>query len=86
MNRRSLTAHPSTPPGAVRRIEVLVRRSPAGLELRYEVEGDVGRVLIPPARAPRRADELWQHTCFEAFVGESGSPAYREFNLSPSGE
>ncbi len=29
-------------------------------------------------------DGLWQTTCFEAFLCESGSVAYREFNLSPS--
>lgn len=32
------------------------------------------------------ADELWRHTCFEVFLGEQGSTAYREFNFSPSGE
>jgi len=30
-------------------------------------------------------DGLWQHTCFEAFVGSPASSAYREFNFSPSG-
>ncbi|MFZ4534775.1 DOMON-like domain-containing protein [Propionivibrio sp.] len=31
-------------------------------------------------------DALWEHTCFEAFVGVAGDPAYREFNFSPSGQ
>ncbi len=30
------------------------------------------------------ADLLWQHSCFEAFVGASGAAGYREYNLSPS--
>ena len=31
-----------------------------------------------------RADVLWQHTCFEAFVAPAGAPGYHEFNFSPS--
>jgi hypothetical protein len=34
--------------------------------------------------AAARADELWQHTCFEAFVRPSAGPGYYEFNFSPS--
>jgi hypothetical protein len=30
-----------------------------------------------------RTDDLWRHTCFEAFVRDTGE-AYREFNFSPS--
>ncbi len=33
-----------------------------------------------------REDGLWKSTCFEAFWGEVGSPAYWELNLSPSGD
>jgi hypothetical protein len=53
--------------------------------MRYEVAGDIGSLALPPARSASRADELWRHTCFEAFVSNSDA-AYREFNFSPSGE
>jgi hypothetical protein len=43
-------------------------------------------VRIPSPAIPRRVDGLWQHTCFEAFVGFKDSPAYYEFNFSPSRE
>ena len=33
-----------------------------------------------------RADELWQTTCFEAFLEPRAATAYREFNFSPSGD
>lgn len=44
------------------------------------------RLRIPLPRPPRRADRLWQHTCFEAFVSVTGRPEYYEFNFAPSGK
>lgn len=58
----------------------------AGLLLRYEVTGDVTALAVPAPAMPGKADGLWQHTCFEAFVAVPGEPAYREFNFSPSGQ
>lgn len=29
---------------------------------------------------------LWEHTCFEFFIGADNSTGYYEFNLSPSGD
>jgi hypothetical protein len=79
----SLICHPATASAAVDRIEVQVLRpSDAALELRYAVLGDVDRLLIPAESPPRRADKLWQHTCFEAFVAVG--VGYYEFNFSPS--
>ena len=31
-------------------------------------------------------DDLWQHTCFELFIGAKNDAEYYEFNFSPSGE
>ena len=42
-------------------------------------------IRIPPEAEPGAADELWKHTCFEAFVGVQGEAGYREFNFSTSG-
>jgi len=32
----------------------------------------------------RRADDLWQHTCFEVFAAAPAGQGYYEFNFSPS--
>ena len=56
------------------------------LLLQYELQGDVSRLRLPAPTRPGPADGLWQHSCFEAFVGVAGDPAYREFNFSPSGQ
>jgi hypothetical protein len=83
----SLVRHPSTPAPAVRRIDVeIASTSEGGLRLRYFLGGDVDNLRIPPRATPRRTDGLWQHTCFEAFIGGQGSRAYCEFNFSPSTE
>jgi len=83
----ALTCHPTTPCDAVRGIQVEVRTSaPKILALRYIAEGDIARLLIPAESAPQRADKLWQHTCFEVFVGAMETAAYCEFNFSPSTE
>lgn len=34
---------------------------------------------------PHRKMSLWEHTCFEFFIGSEREAAYYEFNLSPSG-
>ena len=83
-----LVCHPATPclaPVAVR-VEWVVESSHGGwaLQLRYAVSGNVHRLRLPAVTASGRADGLWTHTCFEAFVSESGSAAYRELNFSPS--
>lgn len=86
-----LTCHPSTPCKIIRRLEVNVHRTRNGmLTLRYALEfpteSDRERVRFPRLRAPRRADRLWQHTCFEAFLMKDGLPGYYELNFSPSSE
>ncbi|HEY0283481.1 MAG TPA: DOMON-like domain-containing protein [Rhizomicrobium sp.] len=44
----------------------------------------IGGLVIPSPAASTRADELWRHTCFEAFLRPSPGEAYVEFNFSPS--
>jgi hypothetical protein len=83
----TLICHPDTPCAAVQRIEVQVFATEREtLELRYVLEGDVARLSIPAGSAPRRADRLWQHTCWEAFVSAMQTGEYYEFNFSPSTE
>jgi hypothetical protein len=82
-----LSCHPSTRPETVRAIQVLVRRSAgAELQMTFRLDGDIRRISVPSPGAPRFAAQLWQHTCFEAFIAVAGQPAYHEFNFAPSGE
>jgi hypothetical protein len=83
--RLALKLHPDSHCGAVKHIEVdVVRAHPASLVLRYFVTGTIGYLRLPSVSTPARAEELWRHTCFEAFVQALPSAAYYEFNFSPS--
>lgn len=86
----SLLCHPTTPGPADTRLSVALaatqRDAIRGLELTYTLEGPLDELTLPAPAPPGPADGLWQHTCFEAFVGVSGESAYREFNFSPSGQ
>lgn len=85
-----LVCHPATPCALPLQIGVNLSLAGSaagpGLLLRYEVQGDVGLLRLPPPMPHGPADGLWQHTCFEAFVGATGDAAYREFNFAPSGQ
>lgn len=83
---RPLIRHPDTPCDAVAAIDVEVDRpAPAQLILRYRLKGVTDALVIPPA-ARGRADELWRHSCLEAFVQPIPGDAYTELNLSPGGQ
>jgi hypothetical protein len=80
-----LTAHPSTSNHAVRSLGVQLRAEvPDFLVFQYSLDADMSRVRVPLSGAGGRADALWQHTCFEAFVAPEDAPGYHEFNFSPS--
>jgi hypothetical protein len=82
---QALRFHPDSLCAAATRIEVdIARPSPGGLILSYVVSGRISDLRLPPIVAAARADELWRHTCFEAFVRPSADPGYYEFNFSPS--
>jgi hypothetical protein len=82
-----LRPHPQSPCKAVRRIsvDIAVRAGPGVLQVRYRIEGDIGRIALPSTDFARRSDGLWQHTCFEAFLRPDASESYHEFNFAPSG-
>jgi hypothetical protein len=85
--KAQLQCHPVASAQPVRGVEVQVRWEYGGaLALAFALEGDLSRLRIPAPKPPRRADGLWQHTCFEAFIRYKGEPAYCEFNFAPSGE
>jgi hypothetical protein len=83
----TLSCHPQTTSHEVREIDVVagVSRND-GITLTFRLVGDITGLAIPGPRSPRRADNLWQHTCFEVFMMVGEGPGYREFNFSPSGE
>ena len=83
-----LRPHPQSPCKAVRRIGIDIgfATGPALLQLRFRIEGDVDRLVLPSAGLARRSDGLWQHTCFEAFLRPDSSESYHEFNFAPSGD
>jgi hypothetical protein len=81
-----LTRHLGTHSDAVRKIEARVCRTDEALDLKFMLTGDLSRLRIPPTRSPRRADRLWEHTCFEAFMAMNDKREYYEFNFAPSRE
>ena len=81
-----LVPHPEHPGDAVDSVVATVaRRSASELVLRYLVSGRIGEVVLPPSAPPERADNLWQTTCFEAFLRPVDAVPYVELNFSPSG-
>ncbi|TFI60254.1 DOMON-like domain-containing protein [Sphingomonas parva] len=91
VQRLQLRCHPDTPSGAFDAVMVDVRRNGGRqgarrLSVRYVLSGNL-RALKAPQHVTQkaRADDLWRHTCFEAFVRVGASRTYHEFNLAPSG-
>lgn len=83
--RFELVCHPASPRPAVSHLQVQLGSGTEGsLRLSYGLEGDIASLRIPSPAAAERADELWRHTCFEAFVSLAGSSSYLEINFSPS--
>ena len=85
--RAVLASSKNAPNPIVRGIEATLAWSEAhALVVTYRLNADTRQLRIPVSAGSRRADGLWHHTCFEAFVRVKDSPAYFEFNFSPSGE
>ncbi|MGB9314724.1 MAG: DOMON-like domain-containing protein [Pseudolabrys sp.] len=83
--RQLLWLHPESRSSVAQHVEVVVTRPrPEGLVLSYKLSGRVDDVYLPAVRPTAGGDELWQHTCFEAFVRASSGSEYYEFNFSPS--
>ena len=83
MRTVSLHAHSDSGSPSVADVKVQFERDGLLLWLRFVVEGEVDRIMWPVEADQGRADDLWRHTCFEAFV--TTDDGYVEYNLSPSG-
>jgi hypothetical protein len=82
-----LVAHPQTPAALPATLSVDVRWvSAAVLRCDFVLQADLTRLALPAWRTGERRDELWRHTCFEAFVSAPQAPGYCEFNFSPGGD
>jgi hypothetical protein len=80
-----------TPPAGIPAPWVRIGREGANLSMTFRLPGDTRRVRVSAPIEPlvkqseaRRADRLWEHTCFECFVRIDGADDYFEFNFSPS--
>jgi hypothetical protein len=83
--RQALRLHPDSLCSAATKVEVEIARPRAGsFVLSYFVTGQISNLRLPPVAAAARAEELWRHTCFEAFVGAPPGAGYYEFNFAPS--
>jgi hypothetical protein len=83
-----LVPHPDFPSRAIQSISVDVdREAGGGLFLTYCVTGAIEDVLWPGGGPPQTSgptDRLWEHSCFEAFVGRPDEPGYIELNAATS--
>src|SRR5689334_3618154 len=86
----NLVPHPATPPSEPFKVWVNVEHSAAfgataTTNIWFGIGAVASRFVIPEPAEPIRRDELWQTTCFEAFLRVPGGTAYREWNFAPSG-
>jgi len=82
-----LAAHPDTPSEVIAGLTVGARLAAAAVLLcDYTLHADTARLRMPASHGGERHDELWRHTCFEAFLSAPGVPGYYEFNFSPAGD
>ncbi|RPI62583.1 MAG: DOMON-like domain-containing protein [Lysobacterales bacterium] len=86
MTERSLVPHGSSAEqpalAIVARAELEERSST--VRFSYRLTGDLSQVAIPHRQRSQRAERLWEHTCFEAFIAPGPGPRYFELNFSPS--
>jgi hypothetical protein len=79
-----LRSHPDYPSPVTHIAVEVTRLTPDRLALTYRSGGDLRRVAFPKPGKAGRTDNLWQHSCCEAFVG--AGEGYYEFNFSPSAQ
>ena len=81
----ALVPHPDFPSVAITSISVEAIRSWDNfLKLSFHIAGAIDEVRWRAIDGPStRADRLWEHSCFEAFVGSGAAPSYLEFNFTP---
>lgn len=88
----NLVAHPETPPSEPG-FKLWANVDHAGAlgvvattNIWFGIGAPAKRFVIPEPTEPERTDDLWKATCFEAFLKDPESDAYREWNFAPSGQ
>lgn len=81
-----LIPHPTTPCAAVESLHASVEQKNGHWHLCYVLRGDLSQLRIPAPQPPHPTDGLWEHTCFEVFIGAINDTGYDELNFSPSGQ
>jgi hypothetical protein len=86
----NLVPHPATPPADPPfKVWVNVEHSAAfgttaTTNIWFGIGAPASRFVVPEPVDAERADDLWQTTCFEAFLRVPGAAPYREWNFAPS--
>ncbi|HEX7237403.1 MAG TPA: DOMON-like domain-containing protein [Gammaproteobacteria bacterium] len=65
----------------VARVQVVPRTN---VVFEYRLRGDLSLLAIPHRWRSQRTEQLWEHTCFEAFIAPGSGSRYFELNFSPS--
>lgn len=90
--RFNLISHPGTPPSDPSlKVWANVEHAAslaavATTNIWFGVGASAALFVLPGPAEPERADDLWQTTCFEAFLRPMGEQGYREWNFAPSGQ
>ena len=88
MTLHELTPHPNGEPlPAVHSVAALATLVGNDLlRFVYRLQGDLAQLAVARSAASQRAERLWEHTCFEAFVAAGVAGEYCELNFAPSTE
>lgn len=89
----NLVPHPATPPSDPE-FKLWANVDHAGAlgvvastNIWFGIGAAPGRFVIPEFKEdPGRGNDLWEATCFEAFLRVPEEQAYREWNFAPSGD
>jgi hypothetical protein len=88
----TLVSHQDSGASSVSKIRVSLNRSQSSyFRVQFTAVGDAAQVIWPGngtfGSGPwSRADQLWQHSCFEVFAKLGDGTSYLEINLATSGQ
>jgi len=86
----NLVPHPTTPPtDPEMKVWATVDHAAelgatATTNIWFGVGAPASKFAIPAVVQSERTEDLWQTTCFEAFLRDERAQAYREWNFAPS--
>lgn len=83
--QKKLLKHPDTPSPVTDVAVEAFRFEDGRVQFSFMAVGDLDRVVLARPGDAVRTDELWRHTCFEAFLANSEGEPYVELNFAPSG-